>query len=209
MRWLDRLERRWGAWTIPQFPLFIVAANAAIYFLAQIEPAFYDRLLLDPAVRAGQWWRLLTFSFVPPSMNILFMAFWLYLLYIYSQALETAWGEFRFCFFYAVGVAATILASLAFNVPLFSNLPLYIVIFLAFATLFPDFELLLFFILPVKIKYLAWLTWLWVGWGFIAGSIADRVGIGASLFNYFLFFGGDLWQSLKLKWQLYRNRRRW
>ena len=99
--------------TIPQFPLFIATANGLIYLMAQFEPAFVQQLTLDPmAVRAGEWWRVFTFLFVPPMMSPIFLVFWLLLLYQFAQALENAWGEFRFFFFYFVGAAATVLAAL-------------------------------------------------------------------------------------------------
>ena len=66
MRWLDALERRFGDWAIPEFPLFIAVAPAAVFFLAQARPEFIDRLTLDPtAIRAGEVWRVFTFLFLP------------------------------------------------------------------------------------------------------------------------------------------------
>ena len=87
-------------------------------------------------------------------------------------------------------------------------MPLNTTLFLAFATLFPHYELLLFFILPVKVKYLAALTWLGLAWGLVIGNGATRVAIAASLVNYALFFGPQIWESVKLKAETYRNRRR-
>src|SRR5690348_2310417 len=124
MRWMDRLERRFGSWSIPQLPLLIVAANGVIYLLAMTRPDFIERLLLDPiAIRSGQWWRLLTFLFVPPLIGAIWMAFWLYLLYMYAQALEHEWGEFRFCLFYLIGAFATAIAALGIAHETLSNLP--------------------------------------------------------------------------------------
>lgn len=209
MRWLDHLERRFGAWAIPRFALFIVMANGLIYLLAMARPEFIDRLLLDPgAVRQGEVWRIITFLFVPPRLGPLWMMFWLLLLYQFALALENEWGDFRFCVFYAIGALATIVAALWVVGTTLSNVPLNTTLFLAFATLFPDFELLLFFILPVKVKYLAWLTWLGMLWALVRGSTITRVAIGASLVNYVLFFGPQIWEIVALKWEVLRNRRR-
>jgi len=211
MRWLDSLERRFHWLSIPQFPLFIACANASIYLLSQFQPIFVDRLLLDPAAirLGGQWWRVITFLFVPPTnMNPIFLVFWLLLLYQYSQALENAWGEFRFFFFYMIGAVATIVAALLILHEPLGNIPLNTTLFLAFATLYPDFELLLFFILPIKVKYLAWFVWVSILISLIAGSYATRVSIGASLLNYVIFFGTDIWDSARLRWDVYKNRRR-
>ena len=125
------------------------------------------------------------------------MVFWLLVLYQFAQALEHEWGEFRFCVFYGIGAVATLAASLWVAGEALSNVPLNTTLFLAFATLFPDFELLLFFILPVKVKWLAGLTWLWLVWAFWFGSSTARAGIGASLVNYALFFGPQIRSGIK------------
>ena len=204
MRWLDALERRFGDWAIPQFPLFISVAPAAVYFLAQARPEFIYRLTLDPvAIRAGELWRVATFLFVPPWQNLFMLLLWLFVTYQFAQALEQAWGAFRFCFFYLFGAIVTALAAV-----FIINAPLNTSLFLAFATLYPDVEVLLFFIIPLKVKYLAWLTWLGVLMSFILGNTVTRVGIAASLANYLLFFGPGIWSAILLKWQVYRNRRR-
>src|SRR4051794_31541948 len=105
MSFLDWLEKRFGAWAIPHFALFLVAANAVIYFLGQSQPEFLLRLMLDPAaIRQGEVWRVITFLFVPPVMRSgLWMMVWLVVLYQFAQALEQAWGDFRFCVYYAIG----------------------------------------------------------------------------------------------------------
>ncbi len=209
MKWLSDWERRLEFLVIPQFPLFMAATNGLIYLMSQAQPAFVERLTLDPAmIFAGEWWRVFTFLFVPPPMNPIFLVFWLLLLYQMAQTLEQAWGEFHFFFFYFLGAAVTVLAALfVLHAPL-GNLSLNTTLFLAFATLYPDIEFLIFFILPIKVKYLAWIAWLTIGASFLWGSFASRVAIGSSLANYGLFFGPDLWQALRLRWEVYKNRRR-
>jgi len=210
MKWLDSLERRFHWMAIPQFPLFIATANGLIYLMAQFEPRFVEQLTLNPvAVRAGEWWRVITFLFVPPLMSPIWFVFWLLFIYQYSQALENAWGEFRFFFFYFVGAAATVAASIFILNQTIGNGFLYLTLFLAFATLYPETEiLLLVFFLRVKVKYLAWLTWLIVGISFVLGTAGTRIAIVAALSNYFLFFGADIWKAAVLRWEVYRNRRR-
>ncbi len=209
MKWLDFLERRVPFLTIPQFPLFLATANGVCYFLTQAQPEFVSKLTLSPtAIRAGEWWRVLSFLFVPPLIHPILLIFWLFLLYQFAQSLENAWGEFRFFFFYLFGAVVTAAASvLILNGPI-GNAYLNTTLFLAFATLFPDYELLLFFFLPIRIKYLAYLTWLMTITAFLLGSMTDRVAISASLANYFLFFGSSLWRVVVLRWGIYKNRRR-
>jgi membrane associated rhomboid family serine protease len=211
MRWLDSLERRFHFVAIPEFPLFIATSNGLIYLMGRFNPAFVERLFLDPAaIHAGEWWRVITFLFVPPmDMNPIFLVFWLLFLYQVAQGLENVWGEFRFFFFYLVGAVMTVLASLYVLHEPIGNVSLNTSLYLAFATLFPDFAILIF-PLPwsVKVKYLAWAGWVVIGCIFIFGSFNTRVAIGASLSNYALFFGVDIWKAALLKWEVFRNRRR-
>jgi len=91
MRWLDALERRFGDWAIPQFPLFIALISGAIYFMGYAKPEMTARLILDPAaVLAGEWWRVLTFLFVPAIQSPFWLLLWLFVMYQFAQALEQA-----------------------------------------------------------------------------------------------------------------------
>ncbi|MFH2203869.1 MAG: hypothetical protein ABIJ96_12180 [Elusimicrobiota bacterium] len=206
--WIDRLERRFEDWHLPQLALFIVGMNAAVYILCVIRPEFRRMLELDPAlILRGEVWRTLTFLFIPPMVSPLWMLFWLYLLFIYAQALEREWGDFRFNLYYGIGAAATIAASLLLRVGL-SNMTLNTGIFLAFAALYPDFELLLFFILPVKVKWLAYFAWGGIVLSFLGGSWITRIALIAGLINYALFFGRRHWEDVQFWLQVRRNRRR-
>lgn len=207
--WFGRLEYRLGEWAFPQLALFIVAMNAAVYVLSMFRPEFGAMLDLEPAlVLQGQVWRLFTFLFIPPPMRPIWMFFWLYILFVYAQRLEAEWGDFKFNVFYGVGALATIAASLILGVGL-SNMTLNTTIFLAFAALDPDFELLLFFFLPVKVKYLAWLAWAGISLAFLFGGWGARLALAAGTVNYFLFFGREHWDGVKFRLQVHRNRRRY
>ncbi|HRY28665.1 MAG TPA: hypothetical protein P5079_01360 [Elusimicrobiota bacterium] len=207
MRLPDRLGRFEG---VTDLPLIIVASNAVVSLFEWVRPGLTPMLTLSPAaVWAGEFWRLLTFLFVPPPLSPLFLLFWLYILYIYADALETEWGSFRFTVYYLLGALAT--AAVGFF-PAHGTIPnvyLNASLFLAFATLFPTFELLLFFVLPVQVRYLGYLTWAWLGWSFLTGGLLTRLAILAGLINYILLLGPDLRERLMLRWQTYRNRRRW
>jgi membrane associated rhomboid family serine protease len=207
--WVLRLERRFEHWTIPHLAAYIAGMNAAVWGLAQLNPAFLGRLTLEPdLVRSGELWRVFTFLFIPPPLSLLWLVFWIYLLYSYARALEDRWGEFPFNLYYGLGAAATVLASLALGEGR-SNVPLNASLFLAFAALNPDFQLLLFFILPVKVKWLALLTWIYMGWRFLVGDWTDRLTLLSGVVNYAAFFGPHHFAELRLRVDTWRRRRRY
>lgn len=123
-----------------------------------------------------------------------------------GNTLEEEWGSFRFNVYYFSGMLAAIAGAFAVGAStgVFLNLSL----FLAFAFLYPNFEIRLFFILPVKIKYLAGLYWVILAYTIGFGGLSAKVMAFASVVNFFLFFGIDLVKRLKLRNQVQSNRRR-
>ncbi len=165
---LNKLERKIGRYAIRNLMFYVIILYVAGYVLSIVSPDFYyNWLMLDvDKVLKGQVWRLVTFLIQPiESSNVLFMMISLYLYYIIGKSLEQRWGAFRFNVFYFGGVLCNILyvfimyAALAviFNSPYsfpvtleFLNLSM----FLAFAVEYSDVQLLLFFVIPVKMKWL-------------------------------------------------------
>lgn len=202
--WADRLERRWGFLSVPGLAAFLAGMNAMVAALTWIKPEFPSQINLDPElIRQGQVWRVITYLFIPPEVGPLWLFLWLLLFYAYAQALEAAWGDFKLTLYCAIGALAMAAVSLVSGAPL-PNVFFNTSLFLAFARLNPDFEILLFFILPVKMKYLAWLTWALAAWNLLLGSLVLRASVLAGVFNYLLFFGPAHLAELKRAWRRYR-----
>ncbi len=208
MSWLNKLERRIGRYAIPNLIGWVVGGQALTFLLMRTH-GVYDILthlaFSAHLIAQGQVWRLLTFVFIPPSTS-LFVVFALYLLYLYGSRLEQEWGSLRVNIYYGTGVLATLLAAEAgggLATASFINLS----VFFAFATLDPDFTLLLFFVLPVKVKYLAWMGWGYVIAVLMLGALPTQLLVAASLVNYFAFFGRDIIRRWKTRTQVYGRRR--
>lgn len=191
--WLNGLERKFGRLGVPRLITYVVAGRGLAYLLGMGDPAFPAYLVLDPdAVRRGEAWRIATYVFTPPGGGLFFALIELYFTYLIGDALEAAWGAFRFTLYYLIGALAT--AAVAFLVtgspvtPTYLNLSL----FLAFATLFPEFTVLLFFILPVKVKYLGWITAGYLTIDFWTTSLTGKAAIFVALGNYLLFFAPQI-----------------
>lgn len=210
MNLLNGLERRFGRYAIRGLMSYIVYGNALVYLLGYFDErgVLMDALILKPAaVLKGEIWRLVSFVMIPPPASPLFIFFVLYFYYLIGTSLEKEWGSARFNLYYLAGLAGTALGAFitgAGATAFYLNLSL----FLAFAQLFPDFEFRLFFVLPVKARYLAWLDWGFLGFSLLTAAWPAKAAILASILNFFLFFGGDLLAHLRRRQLVRHNRRR-
>jgi hypothetical protein len=204
MSLLDKLERTFGRFAIPNLPLVIVIGQVFVLATSMFNLIDPLKLILVPAwVLEGDWWRIFSFIFfiqVPKSaLGFVFTAFGWYLFFLMGNALEQHWGVFRFNVFLFISYAFTV--GLSFVTPGAPVTNLFILgsVFLAFAYLNPDFEMLLFFVLPVKIKWLALITWVLYAVQFFRGDLAIKLQIGASILSYLLFFGPDIFLSRRFR----------
>jgi len=189
---LARLERRFGNFAIAHLTTLIVGGMAIVFVLASIRPEFKELLTLDLGlVRHGQVWRLVTYLFLPDSENVIWILFDLYLLWLVGTNLENEWGPFKFNAYYGIGMIGTTVAAWLTGGAV-GNIWLNASLGLAFATLFPDFELYIFLILPVKVKWLGLLLGAYLLFEVTIGSWITRGAIIAATANYLLFFSGDL-----------------
>ena len=207
---MDRLERRFGFLAAPGLPVFITGMTVLVGVLEMLKPEFADMLGLDPyALAHGQVWRAVSFIFVPPPAGpqwLVLMILWILMLYSILQALEHAWGEFKFTVFLLIGVLATAAGALATGA-YFGNSFIILAAFLAFARLMPDREVLVMFILPVKMRWLAGLAAVWLTLEFLTNGTATRVEILTGLLPYFLFFGEGHRRELAQGWRRWRQNR--
>jgi hypothetical protein len=204
---LTRLERRFGRFAVTNVTVGIIVLQVFGFGLTVASRAgggnaaagvgIEPLLLVPDKVLDGEVWRLVTFVAIPPFANLLCLLFGWYLFYLFGTALEHFWGAFRYNVFLSIGYVATVGA--AFVTPQFpaSNGFLYGSVFLAFAALCPEFTMYLFFILPVKIKWLALLTWIGYGLAVLFGGWQVRMLIVASVLNFLLFFGNAIYYRIR------------
>ena len=114
--WLNKLERKFGRYAIPNLMYYIIILYAAGFVLNLVNPLFYYQYLsLDASmILKGQVWRIFTFIIQAPSSSLVFIIFSLYLYYMIGKQLEYAWGAFRFNLYFFSGMFFTV----AFN-PIF------------------------------------------------------------------------------------------
>lgn len=208
MSWLDKLERRFGHLAIKGLIRYIIGLNAFVYVLYLMDPTIISKLMLyPPFVRQGEVWRLFTYFIIPPQTSPFWIFFALYVAYLIGNSLEHEWGSFRFNLYFLIGIIGTTAAAFITNMAATAEY-LDLSLFLAFAHLFPNHEFLLFFILPVKVKYLGWISWAYIGFTVLFYPLPFKIMAILSIINYFIFFGKEIVTRTKTTRQTYYNRQR-
>ncbi|KNY27298.1 rhomboid family intramembrane serine protease [Pseudobacteroides cellulosolvens] len=211
MNWIDKLERKYKRFSIPGLVRYIVIATAILFALNVFSQGrVYDLLRLDVSkVFGGQVWRLLSFIFVPPALGVIAIIFMLYIFYIFGTALERHWGSFKLTLYYLIGMISAIVA--AFITGDGTSEFIMLSVFLAFAYINPDFKLLLFFIIPIKIKYIAWFEILYVMYSVVFSPIYVKIAAILSFANFLVFFGRDMylnWVEPRVKKLIKKQKRK-
>ena len=163
---VDRFCAMHPRFGIPNLMRVIVAGTVIVYLLemfAGSEAISFLAYNLE-GIKRFELWRFVTFVFVPNDSSPFFLVISLYFYHWIGSTLEQRWGTARFNLYYIGGVVLTVLgvtvASLITGLHGATIAGAYYVnlsLFLAFASLFPDVQVLLFFVIPVKMKWLAWL----------------------------------------------------
>ena len=199
--WIDRFCRNHPRFGVPNLMLYIALANVAVALMDMFAlngPSLSSLLFFSrEAILKGQVWRIFTFVLVPESGGF-FAVITAYFYYWIGSLLEREWGTGRFTLFYIGGVGFNIIFGFVagYASMYYVNLSL----FFSFAVLFPDLQVLLFFLLPVKVKWLAWLDAALFAWDIIMALLARSL-IGAllpivAILNFLLFFWGDFTEAL-------------
>jgi hypothetical protein len=193
-RLLARLERRFGKYAIENVGVIVAGGMTVATVLSLAVPGFAGLLELDVGmILRGQVWRLFTYLFVPNARSLLWIFLEIYWTWLVATNLENAWGAFKLNAYYALGMLGTTVAAIVTRGGE-GSWALNLSLLFAFATVFPDFEILLFFIVPIKVKWLAILSGAYVVFEAVTGTWPARAALIAAFGNYLLFFGPFLLQ---------------
>ena len=206
---IDRFCARHPNFGIRNLMLFIVIGNIIVFLFSMMDKSgyFLSYLLFNPQlILRGQVWRLLTFVFVPESTSLIMLAITLYFYYFIGNTLERQWGTAKFTLYYICGIICTVvygmIVGLLGNVGYFAMGSSYINLsmFFVFATFFPESRVLLFFFIPIKIKWLAYLNAAYFALGVISYLMVGNVLLALvpiiAILNYFIFCGDMLLDSI-------------
>ena len=212
MNFLNKLERKLGRYAISNLSLYLILCYGCGYLMKMINPAFLNYLTLDTyQILHGQIWRVVTWILVPPDSLDFFTLIMLYFYYSIGTSLERTWGTFLYNVYMFSGMIFTVIGSfvamgLAYLVwgdiiaisgtaeffqlvaSSFSTYYVNMSIFLAFAATFPNVQVLLMFIIPIKVKWLGVIYAIFLLYEFVNTWMISKVSIIASLLNFIVFF---------------------
>ncbi len=204
MNFMNKLERKFSKYAVSNLTMYLIFGYAVGYMLGRVSPQMLSYLTFNPyEIMHGQVWRLVTWVLIPPSMdNIIFYLIMMLFYYQLGQSLERTWGIFRFNVYIFGGILFTTIGAFllygifyaVYGVPVmgmgafFSTNYINMTIFLAFAVCYPDMQVLLYFIVPIKMKWLAAVYAVLILFQMLETGWAGRVAILMSVLNFLVFY---------------------
>lgn len=198
MPYLETFEKKYGNFSFPYLLQILIFGQILVFGAVKAGYVYPQQLVMNSrAVMAGEVWRLLTFMVVPLDMDLIWFAIGAYITYLIGGSLERQWGEFRFSLYVGLGWLATVLISWLIPTAAVTNSFIMGSLTLAFARLFPDVQFLIFFIIPVKVKYIGYLIWGVYGLTVLTQPIGVKLQVLAGVLPFFIFFGPELIAMVK------------
>ena len=212
MKWIDKLERKYGKYGIPNLTMYIVICYVVGYLLMMVNPAVLSMLSLDISkVLRGQIWRLVTWVIYPPTSSSLlwFVVAIMFFYYPIGTMLERTWGAFQYTLYIFSGLLFTVIAAFllhfitggyvvlggmtfALGGSIYSTYYISMSIFLALAATYPNLQVMLMFVIPVKMSWMAILYAVMIVYDIFKyignGQWFMAVPIIASLLNFLIYF---------------------
>lgn len=193
---------------IPNLMMYIAIGCGILNLFSMIDPsnALYYLLCFDRTkILHGQIWRLLTYPLCFSGSNLLWTAILLFCYYSVGQAIENVWGTFRFNLFYLTGVLLIDIYCLIFGGSASAS-QINLSLLLAYATLYPDSQFMIMFIIPVKAWVMALIYLVFTVLELLFYPFPTNLFSLISLGNYFLFFGKDVLNVIPMNWRVKARR---
>lgn len=214
MNWLNKLERKIGRYAIPNLIVWMIGAYTIGFVLYTVSPGILNLLTLSPYhILHGQIWRLFTWVLMPTESNLIFLLIMALFYYQLGTTLERTWGTFRFNVYIFSGMIFTVIGAFVLyaiyyvqNLSAITAMPalaanlssslgwgysvnyINMSIFLAFAVMYPDMQVMLYFIIPIKMKWMAIVYGVLIVYNFVMSGWAGRISIVMSMLSFIAFF---------------------
>ena len=197
--WLNQLERKYGRFGIPNLTNILVGGQILVLaielFVNQTVSVWLA--LSRYFLLRGQIWRIITFAFIPSyGGSILSAVLGIYFTWFIGTALEQEWGDFRYTVYLLSGMLGTVLACLLTGVT-GSTYCLSLSLLLAFAMLYPEVQVLLFFVIPIKVKYFGLFAGALWAFSFLMATPLGKVNYLLGMLGFVVFFGPQAGRSVR------------
>lgn len=158
MKWLDKLERKYGKYAIPNLMYYVIILYIVGFVINIVAPELYtEYLALDAqAILHGQIWRIFTFNYSAAEQQLLFYPVCIvFVLYDWKDVGIYVGSISGFNLYFFSGMLLHVIACLLIYLVFWKNFQmgsfyLNMSLFFVYVALFPDAEFLLFFIIPIK-----------------------------------------------------------
>ena len=184
MKLLNKLEKKFGKYAIKNLMYYIIMLYALGFVILLVKPEIYTQWLSlnAPAILSGQIWRIFTYIIYPPTGRLITILISLYFYYTIGTLLERQWGTFRFNLYFFTGVLlhaiAAIFIYLVWGMVLeMGTYYLNLSMFFAFAAMFPNMQVLFMWLIPIKMKWLAWIDGIYFAVTIVAGFMSDHLSV--------------------------------
>ena len=204
MKLINKMEQKFGRYAVHNLTMYIIITYVSGYLLNYLAPEALSYCLLEPAlILQGQVWRLVSWLLIPPGTLDIFTIIMLFFYYSIGTTLEQTWGAFRYNLYIFGGIILSVIgAFVLYGILLltgsngillleggaFSTYFISMSIFLGFAAAYPNMQVLLYFIIPLKIKWLALVDIVYLVWQMAGSGWVTRACIICSLMNFIIFF---------------------
>lgn len=181
--------------SMPPMIKSLLVLNVGLYLLAPL--AGWDAgglrrtfgLVPDAVFAEGHVWQLFTYMFL--HANLIHILFNMLMLWMFGSAVEHAWGGRPFLVYYFVcglgGALTQWVVSFNSPIPVIGASAAVLGVILAYGLMYPERTILLFLVIPIKMKYFIWLLVafdLWAGFSSAANGVANFAHLGGMLFGY-------------------------
>ena len=193
MKFLNKLEKKLGKYAVKNLMYYIIMLYALGFVILLVKPEIYSNWLSlnAPAILSGQIWRIFTYIIYPPTGSMITILISLYFYYTVGTLLERQWGTFRFNLYFFTGVLlhaiAAVFIYLVWGMVLeMGTYYLNLSMFFAFAAMYPEMQVLFMWLIPIKMKWLAYIDGIYFAVTIAAGFLSEHLS-GAMIFRLYSF----------------------
>lgn len=184
----------------------IIIANVSVFLLMllfRLEElfAYYFGLVPQFVWSRGFVWQLVTYMFIHGSFGHLFIN--MFILWMFGSEIEATWGHREFYKFYCIsGIGSgliTLLFSINSTIPVVGASGAIYALLVAFAVMYPNRLIFLYFLIPVKAKYLVLIMGIFTFFSSFsqgAGGISHLTHLGGLVIGYIYLKRHNLFSSI-------------